>query len=270
MSDGFRLDDDLSATPLEALDGLIDGRIGGSSHLPPLWHWVYFLERPPQSELGPDGHARVGRPTPPAPGLRRMFAGGRVTTRRPLEIGVPAQLRSEVVSSVEKDGRSGKLWFVTVRNIYTQRGREHIVDERDIVYRPAAAPDARVPTAPKPVEPVDAAIADAPGIDLPIDPTVLFRFSALTYNAHRIHYDLGWAAHEGYPGLVVHGPLQALMLGELARRGGRDLVGSTFAYRLVAPFVDGRVLRARPTSDGAVVLNDQNVITARSTLTPAD
>lgn len=268
MSDGFRLDDDLSATPLEALDGLIDGRIGGSSHLPPLWHWVYFLERPPQSELGPDGHARVGRPTPPAPGLRRMFAGGRVTTHRLLEIGVPAQMRSDVVSSVEKDGRSGKLWFLTVRNTYTQRGREHIVDERDIVYRPAA-PEGQPAAKPKPVEPADPSIAAAAGIDLPIDPTVLFRFSALTYNAHRIHYDLGWAAHEGYSGLVVHGPLQALMLGELARRDGQDLVGATFAYRLVSPFVDGRLLRARPTPDGAVVLNDQDVITARSTLAPA-
>ena len=96
---------------------------------------------------------------------------------------------------------------------------------------------------------------------------MLFRFSALTYNAHRIHYDLGWAAHEGYAGLVVHGPLQALMLGESWRRRGADLIGRTFAYRLVAPFVDGHLMRVRTRPDGAVVLDDRGVITASATVT---
>ncbi len=269
----IELSDPLNAGPKLALDGLIEaGTNPEDGLLPPLWHWVYFLERPAQSELGPDGHPRVGRPTPPAPGLRRMFAGGRVTTHGQLALGRPAVMRSGVVSSIRKDGRSGPLWFVKVRNSYRQDDRDLIVDERDIVYRApaiAASQEARSATVSEGGR--GQAGSWTPGIDVKVDPTLLFRFSALTYNAHRIHYDVGWTSHEGYGGLVVHGPLQALLLGELFRRSGRSLVGSIFDYRLVAPFVGCQLLRVRTSgSEEAVVLDENGVVTASATVRAAE
>lgn len=199
-----------------------------------------------------------------------MFAGGRVTTWGQLAIGSPATLQSRVVSRTQKQGRSGPLWFMTVRNDYHQHGRLIIRDERDLVYRPPLPAEAKPGTrSQSDIGPWEVP-AEPGGIDMAIDPTVLFRFSALTYNAHRIHYDPDWARAEGYGGLVVHGPLQALLLGERARRGGVDLVGRCFAYRLVAPFIAGALLRVRTCgTDEAAVFDPAGVMTAKASISDA-
>jgi len=188
-------------------------------------------------------------PSPPAPGLRRMFAGGRASRHGPLRAGTEATRRTWQASSKRKQGRSGPLHFITVRTQISQGERVVLTEEQDLVYRepgqaaagPArAAPDHELP---------------AHACDWPVDvgPVLLFRFSALTYNAHRIHYDRDYARSEGYPGLVVHGPLQALLMAELVRREAGLPVCCDYSYRLVAPAFDGQGLIVSAASDGGAV-----------------
>lgn len=255
----------ITPQPAIALANLIGAQIPESS-LPPLWNWAYLLARRPHADLGPDGHPSSGVPAPPGPGQRRMFAGGRVTTYGSLVFGEEATRLTRVLTTTHKVGKSGPLTFVTVRNEITQNGELCIVEDNDIVYRGESAAAL--------AEPATVEIPEREArLDLSADEALLFRFSALTYNAHRIHYDHHWAAHEGYPGLVVHGPLQALMMGELFRRSGTSLIGLTFAYRLVAPMVgvqkfsvvagEGGLL-----TGGACVLNARGRETANSSLSP--
>ncbi|MDN5767400.1 MAG: MaoC family dehydratase N-terminal domain-containing protein [Humibacillus sp.] len=258
----------ISLEPSASLAALLDIGAPTDGLLPELWHWVHLLARPRESQLAADGHPDSGIPAPPGPGRRRMFAGGRVTTLRRLRIGTEATLVSQVASTAEKRGRSGPLTFVTVRNEIRQGDELAVVDEQDIVYRAEG-------TQPLPA----AACADAPiparshRLDLAVDERLLFRFSAVTFNAHRIHYDLGWARHEGYGGLVIHGPLQALLMGEVARRNGVSLVGREFAYRLVAPLTQPQVVTAVTAESGiqagAQVFGSAGHLTATSTLMPA-
>jgi 3-methylfumaryl-CoA hydratase len=256
----------ITPEPAEALAGLLDIALPSPEELPELWHWIYLLERRPQADLGPDGHPTSGIPAPPGPGRLRMFAGGRVVTHHRLRFGEPATRTTWVLRTTEKQGRTGPLTFVTVRSEFTQAGRLAIADEQDIVYR---APGSTLPP-----EPASATAPTAPrdGLVLPVDPVVLFRFSALTYNAHRIHYDLAYAEAEGYPGLVVHGPLQALMMGELMRRSGKPLAGREFGYRLVAPMYGRQLLAVSPdpeqTGVTARVTGNAGRVTATSTLRP--
>jgi 3-methylfumaryl-CoA hydratase len=179
-------------------------------------------------------------PDPPGAGLRRMFAGGRAWRHGPLRIGQPATRRTWQATAARKQGRSGPLHFVTVRTEVSQGGQVVITEEQDLVYREAGA-NGQARSGP------GVAVA---GRDWPVtvDPVLLFRFSALTYNAHRIHYDLQFARAEGYPGLVVHGPLQALLMAELARPAG-----SEYAYRLVAPLYEGQGLVVSACPDGAAI-----------------
>jgi 3-methylfumaryl-CoA hydratase len=235
--------------------------------LPPLWHWTYLLERRRQRDLGPDGHPTSGIPAPPGPGRRRMFAGGRVTTYRELRFGDEATRVTRVVATKEKQGRTGPLSFVTVRHEVSQGGEVAIIDENDIVYR---AQDSGSLPSPGEADPVP---ERQPRLDLDVDAAFLFRFSALTYNAHRIHYDHTWLRQEGYADLVVHGPLQALMMGELQRRAGEGLVGKVFGYRLVAPMIGPQRFTVLPGEDGlaagAEVRDARGVLTAVSTLAAA-
>ncbi len=226
---------------VEALAGLLGRPAGTPDLLPPMWHVAQLLDAPAQEDLGHDGHPQHGLPAPPAPGMRRMFAGGRATHLAPLVIGDEAERSSRIVSRQEKEGRSGALTFVTVRHEVHQHGALAVVDEHDIVYRPAGAPSSPLP-----------ATAGDAGIDgrtFDVDPVVLFRFSALTYNSHRIHYDRGHAATEGYADLVVHGPLQVLLMAEEL-----DLRERTLTYRLVAPAIGPqRLVVRRPADEGADV-----------------
>jgi len=253
--------------PAEALAGLLDlDPPSAEEPIPALWHWVYLLERRRQSELEADGHPTSGVPAPPGPGQLRMFAGGRVCMRVLLRFGERATRTTRAVRTTHKQGKSGPLTFVTVRSEIEQRGNLALSDEQDIVYRPpgrSLLPPLRAAGSTGPVE---------PGLELHVDPVLLFRFSALTYNAHRIHYDQAHAAQEGYPGLVIHGPLQALLMGELMRRAGVPLVGQEFAYRLVAPAFAPQRLTAAPVGVGtaAHVHDAAQRVTATSTLLPCN
>src|SRR4029077_3863277 len=233
--------------PAVALAGLLGVPEPGpmmGAELPLLWHWVYLLDRPPQDALGPDGHQhRGGMPVPPGPGLRRMFAGGRVWRDGELRLGSEATRRTWQASSVRKQGRSGPLHFVTVRTEVSQGGQGVISGEQDLVYRE--------PGANGPARSGQNVASIGRDRTVAVDPVLLFRFSALTYNAHRIHYDREYARAEGYPGLVVHGPLQALLMAELAR--SRGPAGSEFSYRLVAPLYEDEGLIVSAAADGDAV-----------------
>jgi 3-methylfumaryl-CoA hydratase len=259
----------IAAEPVESLAAMLEIGVphDPGDVVPPLWHWTYLLDRRRQSELGRDGHPTSGIPAPPEPGRRRMFAGGRVTTYHPLVIGEPATRVTSIARTLEKEGRTGPLTFVTVLQEISQGGALVIREEQDIVYRApgtGALPHAAEPPAPPP----------GPTLALAVDERLLFRFSALTYNTHRIHYDLGYVPTEGYDGLVVHGPLQALMMGEHMRRQSIALVGRTFGYRLVSPMVGPQTFTVVPGPDGlergAESRSAAGAVCATSTLTPAE
>jgi 3-methylfumaryl-CoA hydratase len=231
--------------PAQALGALLDvpvPAVADGERLPLLWHWVYLLDRPAQADLGLDGHpVRGAVPAPPGPGLRRMWAGGRVRASGVLRCGEPATRRSRIMSAEDKQGRSGPLTFVTVHHQILQLGRVVVDEQQDLVYRPSAGSAGQQAPAAAAADPVAPPGDGERSID--VSPTLLFRFSALTYNAHRIHYDRGYARDvEGYPGLVVHGPLQALAMAETARAAGRqdnpDAGDRTFDYRLLSPLFD--------------------------------
>ncbi len=253
---GRELTELITPGPAEALAGLLGVPLAGAA-LPLLWHWVYLLDRPAQAILGADGHpARDAIPTPPGPGLRRMFAGGRLSRHGPLRTGAEATRRTWQASSARKQGRSGPLHFVTVRTEISQHGQVVITEEQDLVYRapvdgaPApAAGDAQAGPDPQP-PPARNSARDWP---VEVNPVLLFRFSALTYNAHRIHYDREYARAEGYPDLVVHGPLQALLMAEQARREAELPARCGYSYRLVAPLFDGQGLIVSATADADAV-----------------
>ena len=199
--------------------------------LPPFFEQLYFWEIRPPSELGRDGHPRKGQGLIPDMGLpRRMWAGGRLRFHAPLFAGHPAEKLSRVESATRKDGRSGPLAFVTLRHDYMQDGRLCRTEWRDLVYREDPALDQ-----PKPVSPRAPADADSE-ITTSFDTTLLFRYSALTFNGHRIHYDADYTRDvEGYEGLVVHGPLLAQRLMLMAE----DELGplKSFSFRATSPLM---------------------------------
>ena len=200
--------------------------------LPPLWHWLYFLPRAKQSEIGPDGHPRRGGFLPPVPLPRRMWAGGRFTFQQPLRVGQAMTRTSEIADVTLKEGRSGSLVFVLVRHTVVGPDGVALIEEHDIVYRDAPAPGEAPPPARM------APIASAWSRDIVADDVLLFRYSALTFNGHRIHYDRRYVTEvEAYPGLIVHGPLLATLMADLFRREvGRDMTG--FRFKAVRPVFD--------------------------------
>jgi len=203
--------------------------------LPCLWHWFYFLPQVPMSQISSDGHPERGGFLPPIDLPRRMFAGARLKFHAPLIIGEPAVREGEILSVTEKSGKSGWLAFVTVRYVVKREdGTVCIEEEQDIVYR---EPGAQVPR-PVPTDAMPDVAPDAWSRTIVPDPVFLFRFSALTFNAHRIHYDRPYAMNEeGYPGLVVHGPLTALLLAELTAHNAKQPMAS-FSFRGRAPLFD--------------------------------
>ncbi len=198
--------------------------------LPPLWHWLHFLPVSPLAEAGPDGHPARGGFLPPVPLPRRMWAGSRLAFPRPLRIGETSRRVSTVTKVEHKTGKTGDLVFVTVRHELSGEEGLAIEEEHDIVYRGLPAPGA---PSPAPVPP-----PQEPGWRFVIqpDPVLLFRYSALTFNSHRIHYDLDYVTKvEGYPGLIVHGPLIATLLLDGLRRAHPERRVAHFAFRAVAP-----------------------------------
>jgi 3-methylfumaryl-CoA hydratase len=231
--------------PAEAFAALLDTArppsLRPGDPLPPLWHWFTLLDHPPQSAIGADGHPADGPFMPPIPARRRMFAGGRLRQDAPLPVGAQLTSRSGVAGVSVKSGRSGALAFVTVRHELLADDVPVGVEEQDLVYR--SEPDGTAPRAP--ARPDGGAEPTGPWrLELATDPVLLFRFSALTYNGHRIHYDHPYATQvEGYPGLVVHGPLLALLALELPRVHAPDRTVRTLDYRLVRPvFAPSRIV----------------------------
>ena len=226
----------LAAEPVQGLAATfdLDGGLVAAGALPPLWHWLYFLPRAPQHTLGEDGHPRLGGFLPPVPLPRRMWAGSEIAFRRPLHVGDTVTRTSTIRDVQYKTGRTGELWFVTVDHVYGVDGKTAIEERHDIVYRAMPAPGQPLP--PRPRLPQMAAHTTHWQRTLRADPVLLFRYSALTFNGHRIHYDLDYVRDvEGYPGLIVHGPLQAQLMIELLRREKPDARITGFGFRGLAP-----------------------------------
>jgi 3-methylfumaryl-CoA hydratase len=247
----------LSEVPALALADLLGvappPRLDGELALPLLWHWLYLMDRPRQSELGDDGH----RYRPDADGrlTARMFAGGEVTQFWPLCTGAVATVDRGLVSSEQKLGTSGRLRFEKYQFDFVQDGRLCVRELRTIVYR-TPSPFVRQEAAGQkpevgPEPEVGVGSERAAELRLEITPPLLMRFSALTYNAHRIHYDVDYCREvEGYPGLVVHGPLQALAMAEAARLTGQP---TSIRFRLMAPLFLGEGFVAQLMPDGRSV-----------------
>ena len=206
--------------------------------LPRPWHWLYFLAPARQSQIGRDGHPRRGGFLPPVPLPRRMWASGNVEFLAPLRVGDRASRTSTVKSVTHKRGGTGDLVFVTVEHDITVAGKPVIREHQHLVYR--EDPDPNAPP-PRPVPPPAAAQF---GREWTPDPVLLFRYSALTFNGHRIHYDRDYAMQEeGYAGLVVHGPLSATLLLDLVRARCPEQEIGYYDYRAVRPLLDGAPFR---------------------------
>lgn len=221
--------DPARAAALQVALGQI-GDIGVGDPLPAFFHQLYFWTPQVPSELGRDGHPKVGGLIPDMGLPRRMWAGGRLQFYADLRAGEVAQKTTHCESHTRKEGRTGPLGFVTLRHEITQNGQLRVTEWQDLVYRkdPLAG-------APKPVPPV-ARIDEASAEDVSFNQTLLFRYSALTFNGHRIHYDLDYARDvEGYAGLVVHGPLLAHLLMRKAVRERGPL--KAFSFRATAPLM---------------------------------
>jgi 3-methylfumaryl-CoA hydratase len=240
----------IGATPVAALAATLDqvpGAVETGTPLPPLWHWLYFLPLHRQSEIGPDGHARRGAFLPPVPLPRRMWAGSQFEFRSPIRVGDHVQRVSTIAGVTRKSGRTGPLVFVKVRHEVRCNGAAEpaLVEFHDIVYREAKQPGEPEP----PPQPAPAAAAWQREI-VP-DDVLLFRYSALTFNGHRIHYDRRYVTEvEGYPGLIVHGPLIATLLLDLLRRQLPDAEVATFRFKAVRPTFDLHPMRVNGERSG--------------------
>lgn len=227
--------------------GLGDVSDAIGSDLPIGWHWGFFLPTVPRAGLGPDGHAARGGFLSSDTFARRMWAGGRVSVVQALRIGETATRRSTVLGVSEKEGKSSSLVFVTIRHDITGEEGAELSEEHDIVYRGPS----KKPVVPK-VAPTDAQWSEV----VTLDPVLLFRYSALTFNSHRIHYDADYCRTvEGYPGLVVHGPLTATLLLHLAARKCPSARISDFSFRGISPlFVSEDItLAGKKTDTGATL-----------------
>ncbi|RKR37599.1 MaoC family dehydratase N-terminal domain-containing protein [Paraburkholderia sp. BL17N1] len=243
------LKDDITAFPLKAMAATLDREESGDS-VPPLWHWLYFLPVAPMSEVGPDGHPKRGGFLPPVPLPRRMWAGGRLTFHAPLKVGEHATRTSTIANIEDKTGRSGRLVFVTVQHTIEAGGELKLEEEHDIVYRDAPQEGARPP------QPQLAPEGETWRRAIDADAVMLFRYSALTFNGHRIHYDYPYVTEvEGYPGLIVHGPLIATLLVDLVRREQPQATLQSFAFKAVRPTFAGQAFTVcgKPSADGKII-----------------
>lgn len=258
------LDDVVTATPYAALSATLDwpvatgahqdnaGRPAAGTALPYLWHWLYFLPIYPQSEIGADGHAKRGGFLPPVPLPRRMWAGSDFEFHEPLLVGDALSRTSTIVGIKEKSGRTGNLIFVKVRHEIRRNGAQTaaLTEHHNIVYRDAPKPGDITP--PPQATPVECAWQR----NIVPDDVLLFRYSALTFNGHRIHYDRKYVTEvEGYPGLIVHGPLIATLLMDLLRRQKPDAQVARFEFKAVRPTFDIHPfsVHGQPSDDGKTV-----------------
>ena len=267
-----RSDDIVTPAPLKGLTATLDRddapqRPGDA--VPPCWHWLYFLPMHRQSEIGPDGHAKRGGFLPPVPLPRRMWAGSRVEFPGQLQVGQALTRVSRIADVSLKEGRTGPLVFVKVRHEISGDGRLAVVDEHQIVYRDLAGAGEAAPA------PVAAPRDEHWSRGIVPDDVLLFRYSALTFNGHRIHYDRRYVTEvEGYPGLIVHGPLIATLLLDLLRRERPEAAVKTFSFRAVKPLFDIAPFEVcgRDAGDGSVKLwarSDEGHLAMEATATLA-
>jgi len=247
--------DTVTSTPYAALSATFDRppqRPPAGTPLPPLWHWLYFLPLAAQSDIGPDGHPKRGGFLPPVPLPRRMWAGSQLDFHRPLRVGDALTRTSTIADVTEKTGRTGTLVFVKVRH-EIRRGDETdvaLTEFHDIVYRDAPRPDDVAPP------PKTAPAESAWQRKWVPDDVLLFRYSALTFNGHRIHFDRRYVTEvEGYPGLIVHGPLIATLLLDLLRRELPDAEVARYEFRAIRPIFDLNpfFVCGQPQGDGKTV-----------------
>jgi 3-methylfumaryl-CoA hydratase len=246
------VDDTVTATPYAALSATLDRaaeRPEVGTSLPPLWHWLYFLPLYRQSEVGPDGHAKRGGFLPPVPLPRRMWAGSQFQFNAPLRVGDRIRRVSTIADVTEKSGRTGPLVFVKVRHEITanEQSSPSIVEFHEIVYREAPKPADIAPP------PKRAPENNAWQRHWVPDDVLLFRYSALTFNGHRIHYDRKYVTEvEGYPGLIVHGPMIATLLLDLLRWQLPEAKVTQYQFRAVRPLFDIHPFDVcgEPASDG--------------------
>ena len=231
-------EDRISSLPLRALAATLDRdepSLERGDEAPPAWHWLHFLPVCQQSNLGPDGHPHRGGFLPPVPLPRRMWAGSRLEFLHPLRLGEPVSKTSRVINVSGKQGRTGPLVFVRVRHeIANSAGGLALIEEQDIVYRDRPKPGEWSATQGR-----TAGAQHQWMREIQPDAPLLFRYSALTFNAHRIHYDRPYAMEvEGYPGLVVHSPLIASLLLDLLHENVPEAEVGEFAFRAVKPTFD--------------------------------
>ena len=245
----------ITAAPMSALVATLDHperAVDQGTPLPPLWHWLYFLPVHRQSGIGPDGHPLRGGFLPPVPLPRRMWAGSQLEFRAPIRIGDRAVRTSTIDDVRRKDGRTGQLVFVRVRHEIrcNDESEPALVEFHDIVYRDAQRAD----DLPPPPQPAPSGAAWRREV-VP-DPVLLFRYSALTFNGHRIHYDRSYVTEvEGYPGLIVHGPLIATLLLDLVWRNQPGAEVSEFRFKALRPTFDLHAfsVNGAPQADGKSV-----------------
>jgi 3-methylfumaryl-CoA hydratase len=230
------VNDVATVAPLRALSATLDcddPAIGLEYAVPPCWHWLYFLPLHRQSEIGPDGHPKRGGFLPPVPLPRRMWAGSRMEFLAPVRAGQAICRTSRIADVRMKEGRTGPLVFVNVHHEIRAEGNLAILEEHDIVYRDLPQPGESVPLGTP--APQNATWTR----EVHPDDVLLFRYSALTFNGHRIHYDRRYVTEaEGYPGLIVHGPLIATLLLDLLRRQLPSAQVSHFSFKALQPIFD--------------------------------
>ena len=245
--------DRADAGPLRRLSATLGGDSAewDDGRVPPLGHWLYHLSEEPRAALADDGHAAKGDFLPPIAQPRRMWAGGRIAFHAPIAIGATLEKRTSVAAIKQKQGRIGAMTFVTMRHDIVADGALAVVEEQDLVFLPlgpAAAPR-HIPTP-----------APQSSRTMAADAALLFRFSALTFNAHRIHYDRSFAQEvEGYADLVVHGPLQAMLMMNLALHEG--VRPTRFAFRGHAPLIVDQAFTIARRDDRLWVRNAAGAVT---------
>lgn len=263
--------EEATLAPAQALAATLDREdpsLARGDMIPGLWAWLYFTPRAPMREIGSDGHPQRGGFLPPIPAPRRMWAGSRCKFMAPLRLGAALERVSTITAITEKAGRAATLTFLTIRHVVAADGVPVLEEEQDLVFLPI--PDAWEPPAK----------TSAPKLawahPVPITPILLFRFSALTFNSHRIHYDRAYAMEvEKYPGLVVHGPLQAILMFEAAQRREPRRRPAWFEFRGVRPLFDFDAVRVggAPREDGGLdlfTLNAEDAVGARAVIAFGD
>jgi 3-methylfumaryl-CoA hydratase len=249
------IESNLDPWPVQAMEatlGMPIGRSEAPTHLPPLWHWLYFLPTGARSSIGPDGHMLNQEWADSTLRRRRLFAAARTEFMRPLRIGQRARMTEKVLSRQDKHGKSGHFQMVTAEYRYFQDDVLCVREERDIVYLQGPAP---AQPAPKDEFAIKSAQSDSWAFSLTPDPVMLMRFSALTFNSHLIHFDqLYTQREEGYPERVVHGTLVAVILAQLMVLNGADRF-QRFEFRARSPLYVNQPIAfmGKPESDRVVL-----------------